>query len=177
MIAEYSIFVAVVVLAVAPFTLGLKFVPPGMEFTLKRFGYYSRTLKPGLHFIVPFLDWVDTKMNMMEQVVDVPMQEIITKDNAAVSVDGVVVFQVLEAAKAAPAVDNLHDTILDLFITNLGTVMGAKDLDVSLSQRDAINSRMLKVIDLAIAPWGVKVNRVEVRDDASPDDPVDAMPR
>ncbi len=178
MFTAFSTFAIIVfVLAVIVVMMGVKTVPQGLEYTLERFGRYVRTLTPGLHLIIPFIDRVGTKMNMMEQVLDVPTQEVITKDNAMIAVDGVVFFQVLDAPKAAYEVSDLLNAMLNLSMTNLRTVMGSMDLDELLSQRDAINSRLLAVIDGATNPWGVKVTRVEIKDIAPPRDLVDAMAR
>lgn len=167
----------IAVLAVVIIIKGVKAVPQGMEYTIERFGRYTKTLNPGLNFIVPIIDAVGAKVSMMETVLDVPSQEVITKDNALVKVDGVVFYQILDAAKAAYEVRGLENAILNLSMTNLRTVMGSMSLDDLLSERDQINARLLTIIDDATAPWGIKVTRVEIKDIAPPRDLVDSMAR
>ncbi|MCB1491020.1 MAG: SPFH/Band 7/PHB domain protein, partial [Rhodobiaceae bacterium] len=169
--------IAGLVLVVLIVASAIKMVPQGYGYTVERFGRYTRTLQPGLGFIAPFVDRIGRKQNMMEQVIDVPSQEVISRDNAIVTVDGVVFYQVLDAAKASYEVHDLTLAILNLAMTNIRTVMGSMDLDELLSQRDEINHRLLSVVDAATTPWGVKVTRIEIKDINPPRDLVDAMGR
>jgi regulator of protease activity HflC (stomatin/prohibitin superfamily) len=173
-----SVFALVIVaFIVVTVLMGIRQVPQGFNYTVERFGKYVRTLTPGLSLIVPYIDSIGHKLSVMEQVVDVPRQEIITKDNATVSVDGVAFYQVLDVRRASYEIANLQQALLNLVMTNIRTVMGSLDLDQLLSHRDEINRRLLGVIDAASQPWGLKVTRIEIKDIEPPKDLVDSMAR
>jgi regulator of protease activity HflC (stomatin/prohibitin superfamily) len=178
MMTGFTIFILVVLLVViATLFAGVKTIPQGYHYTVERFRRYTKTLTPGLNFIVPYIDTIGGKVNMMEQVIDVPTQEVITKDNATVAVDGVTFYQVFDAARATYEITNLSIAILNLIMTNIRTVMGSMDLDQLLSHRDEINDRLLKVVDAAASPWGIKITRVEIKDIVPPADLVASMGR
>jgi regulator of protease activity HflC (stomatin/prohibitin superfamily) len=177
-LSGFSVLViAIVILAIIIVTMSVKAVPQGFEYTIERFGRYVKTLPPGLGMIFPVVDRIGAKMNMMETVLDVPQQEVITRDNALVQVDGVVFYQVLNAAAAAYEVRELERAVLNLTMTNIRTVMGSMDLDELLSRRDEINTRLLHVVDDATEPWGIKVTRIEILDITPPTDLVESMGR
>jgi regulator of protease activity HflC (stomatin/prohibitin superfamily) len=173
-----SIFVIIlVVFVIVTIMAGIRQVPQGYNYTVEQFRRYNRTLSPGLNLIIPYIETIGNKIIMMEQVLDVPTQEVITRDNASVRADGVIFYQIVDAARAAYEVADLQNALMNLTTTNIRTVMGSMDLDALLSHRDEINVKLLNVVDAAASPWGIKVTRIEIKDIVPPADLADAMAR
>ncbi len=169
--------IVLIVLAVLTVSKSVVTVQQGYEYTVERFGRFTRCMRPGIHFLIPYIERIGARVNMMERVLEVPSQDVITRDNAVVRVDGVVFFQVLDSAKASYEVNQLENAVLNLTMTNIRTVLGSMDLDESLSKRDHINAALLGVVDSATTPWGIKVTRIEIKDISPPQDLVDSMAR
>ena len=175
---EFPIFTFILVIfTILMIKWSLTIVPQGYEYTVVNFGRFTKILKPGLHFLFPIIERIGQKVNMMEQVLDIPSQDVITKDNAMVRVDGVVFFEIQDPYAASYQIHNLYSGILNLVMTNVRTVIGSMEIDELLSQRDVINQKLLSVVDEATIPWGTKITRVEIKDISPPHDLIDAMAR